>query len=368
MISVPPPRGACSPAAQVKQTQPRPLHSRASVILEQGVVTSHPPPVARSVQDLIRIRKAAKAKRDREQRELINSDAIWHDQILHKLIDDNRIDPETGEWFAPTAQLQNFARCGHEHVYRTCVGCDETAVHFYHCMIKWCPLCNWRITNRRRELLKQWLPTINQPKHIVTTQRNTARLTRSMIKQHTRNLFRLRRSQVFDQVKGGCVSVELTNESRGWHLHAHWLVDARFVDQRELARTWGKLVGQDYAIVKVIDARTERERERGTIGGEGERESLSSPNPRTHYQRELMKYVVKGSDLARWTREELYQFITAVRRQRFFFAFGNLFKEARRLRALAECNKPPREPCDCGCSKFVIHSDKSRKRKRAKRR
>ena len=310
------------------------------------------------MSEIITARKIAKAKRDREQRQLIVSDQIWHDQILTKLQTDDRIDPITGEWFAPSAQLQNFARCGHEHIYKTCTGCDETTAHFYHCMIKWCPLCNWRIVNRRRDLLKQWLPTIEQPKHLVTTQRNTAALTRRMIKDHTVNLSKLRRSRVFDQVKGGCVSVEITNESRGWHLHAHWLVDARWVDKEQLAVTWGKLVGQDFAIVKVIDARPS--------GGRGDYRGDGGTIPAlttTHYQRELMKYVVKGSDLAKWSREDIYQFVRAVRSQRFFFAFGDLFKRARQLRALAEHNKPDRAPCDCGCSQYVITSDQSIKRK-----
>ena len=311
------------------------------------------------VSDLIRARKIAQSKRDREQRKLIEDDAIWHDQILTKLQTEDRIDPLTGRWFAPTAQLQNFERCGKEQVYRTCIGCDETTVHSYHCMIKWCPSCNWRITSRRRELLKQWLPTIAQPKHIVTTQRNRATLTADVIKEHTKNLSRLRRSEVFDQVNGGCVSVEITNESRGWHLHAHWLADARWIDQYELSRTWGKLVGQDYAIVKVIDC---RKGERGTIGGERVLSPSGTPL-QGNYERELMKYCVKGSDLAKWTPSELYEFITAVRGRRFFFAFGSLFKRARALRAQLEQSKAP-VVCECGCSHYIIHTEQSRRKRR----
>lgn len=313
---------------------PTPTQDAPQVILEQSVVTSH----------LRRAAAIARARAERDQQRLFEDTAIWHDQILTKLRTEDRIDPETGEWFAPTAQLQNFARCGHEKVYKTCAGCDETTSHAYHCMIKWCPCCNWRITERRRQLLKMWLPNIKQPKHIVTTQRNSDTLTRELIRQHTRNLSRLRRSKVFEHVKGGCVSVEITNENRGWHVHAHWLVDARWVDEPELARTWGRLVGQDYAIVKVKDARD-----------------------RTNYQRELMKYVVKGSDLARWSTDELYQFIESVRSQRFFFAFGQLFKVARSLRAQAELEKPPTTPCECGSCQFIFTSDHSRKRKLRKR-
>ncbi|MGV0951685.1 MAG: protein rep [Azonexus sp.] len=328
--------------------------SAPAVTLEQGVVTSH------RLETILRQRQAAKNARDREQRKLIEDDTIWHEQILQKLKTEDRTDPVTGEWHAPTAQLANFAKCGHDHVYRRCIGCDNTQVHFYHCMVKWCPLCNWRITDRRRTLLKQWMPTISQPKHIVTTQRNTSTLTREMIREHTRNLAKLRRCEVFEHVRGGCVSVEITNERRGWHIHAHWLVNARWVDAPELARTWGRLVGQDFAIVKVMDART-RARALSNRSAEG-RDGNGGD-----YQRELMKYVVKGSDLARWNTEELYDFITAVRGQRFFFCFGELFKEARRLRAIAECNRPPQEPCDCGCSQYIITTDESNRRRKKRR-
>jgi Replication protein len=282
---------------------------------------------------------SAHRKRETLQGKLLDDQTLWKEQVLRKLQTPDRINPETGHWHAPTAQLQNFGRCGVDQIFKTCAGCETTTIHAYHCMIKWCPLCNWRITERRRELLKQWLPTIEQPKHLVTTQRNTTALSRQMIREHTANLSRLRRTEVFKQVRGGCVSVEITNESRGWHLHAHWLVDARWVDAKELSVTWGKLVGQDFAIVKVLDARN-----------------------KTDYQRELMKYVCKGSELARWSPDELQQFVDAVRGQRFFFSFGQLFKVARQLRAQAEADKPPATPCDCGSCQFLFTTEASRRR------
>ena len=326
MLQSPHSAGGSAPHPQATKARQIDPETRAALILEQGVVTSH---FSKTALAIIRKRNLAKIRREREQRKLIEDDTLWHDQILTKLQTEDRIDPVTGRWFAPTAQMENFARCGHDQIYRTCIGCDETTAHVYHCMIKWCPRCNWRITSRRRELLKQWLPTIAQPKHIVTTQRNRKTLTRAVIKDHTKNLARLRRSEVFSQVKGGCVSVEITNESRGWHLHAHWLVDARWVDQYELSRTWGKLVGQDFAIVKVIDC---RKGERGTIGGERVLSPSGTPL-QGNYERELMKYVVKGSALARWPAQEIADFVAAVRAQRFFFCFGDLFKRARKLRA-----------------------------------
>jgi hypothetical protein len=225
-------------------------------------------------------------------------------------------------------QFKNYERCGQEEVYVTCKQCGDWKTVAYQCSIKWCPRCNWKITRRRQEELRVWAKTIAQPKHVVTTQRNTTSLTRSMLKEHIKRLSRLRRTQVFRQVQGGCVSVEITNEKRGWHLHAHWLLDAKWIDVKELAVTWGRIVGQDYAIVKVCDLRH-----------------------REDYEKEITKYVVKGSEMAKWPAREIREFVEAVRGSRFFMRFGTLFK--------MKHTRPPRETriCACGCGEFVVTTE-----------
>ena len=235
--------------------------------------------------------------------------------------------------YLDTPQTRNMDRCGREKVYRTCKECDATKSFGYHCDLKFCPRCNHRITRKRVHVLKLWSTRISQPKHIVTTQRNFKTLVGSEIRRHQKNLVLLRRSPCFAEVKGGCVSVEITNEDRGWHLHAHWLVDARWVDAGELARTWGRLVGQDEgAVVKVKDVRGQ------------------------DYVAEVAKYVAKGSEIAAWKTHEIMEFLVAIFRKRFFFTFGTLFKEGGAIRA--QLNSEHVETlCDCGCSKFVFRSE-----------
>ena len=257
-----------------------------------------------------------------QQEELIRGEELYHETILTKL-----------DGLYTTRQFWNVSRCGKEEIYRTCEGCGEGRTFYYHCNVRWCPLCAGRLAAERQRTIKAWLETINQPKHIVTTQRNSETFTGRKIREHQRNLSRLRRTEVFSKVKGGCVSVEVTNEQRGWHLHAHWLVDARWVDAVELSRTWGRLVGQDYAIVKVMDAR-------------------SKPN----YQKELAKYLVKGHQLATWPAEEIHQFVRAIRGRRFFFVFGSLFQQQRKIKAQLNQNKVP-TVCECGCGKFRFETD-----------
>jgi len=228
-----------------------------------------------------------------------------------------------------TPQTRNLDRCGREKMFRHCRGCGDVAQFQYHCDLKWCPRCQHRITARRLRVLREWVKMIGQPKHIVTTQRNFDHLTHRRLRLHTRALAQLRRQKVFKLVRGGCVSVEITNEDRGWHLHAHWLVDSRWVDAGELATTWARVIGQDdRAIVRVKDVRG------------------------SDYVSEVSKYVCKGSEIAAWTPEEINEFVQAVRGHRFFFQFGTLFKLARKIRAALLLEKET-AVCDCGCSRFV---------------
>lgn len=127
--------------------------------------------------------------------------------------------------------------------------------------------------------------------------------------------------------------MEITNEGKGWHIHLHILVDAFFVPAGELAVVWGKLVGQDFAIVKVKDCRGDS------------------------YLGEVTKYVVKGSELASWPPEEIAQFIHAIRGIRFFSTFGSLFKIRKEIREEMDSDRPEPRVCSCGCSDFVYESD-----------
>lgn len=305
----------CSTTETVLFPDKHPSVVPTSLQLEQEAVTSH-------LHHLIRSRSQQKALRDRQQGKLLDDSDLFHETILTKL---------SGRF--ESSQLETFARCGHEQLYRTCRSCGEVHAFEYHCNIRWCPRCNWRITQTRQQVLAQWFKTIPQPKHVVTTQRNTRTFTRTEVRNNQLACARLRRTKVFEKVYGGCVSTEVTNEGRGWHLHNHWLLDARWVDSSELSITWGKLVGQDFAIVKVQDVRGSRQ-----------------------IQHELTKYCVKGSELATWHPEEILQFVTAIKGRRFFFVFGSLFKLQSRIRAQLNCDKPE-TVCDCGHSDFLWETE-----------
>jgi len=231
-----------------------------------------------------------------------------------------------GEWW------ENFQKCGNQEWWRTCTLCGRTETYHYACNLKWCPACNWKITNRRKKELELVTLGITQPKHLVLTQRNFPVLTRRKISESRSHLVKLRRKKLMTEVQGGCASLEFTNESRGWHMHWHLLVDARWINIEEVSRRWGRLVGQEFAIVKVKDVREKS------------------------YLQEVCKYVVVGSELARWQPEMILEFVHALKGTRLFSCFGSFIQRRQHAKAVIATQRAG-AICECGCSKFRFDNE-----------
>ena len=257
------------------------------------------------------------------QLDLIDERKVWKHSLLAKV-----------EGLIPYQVFEHLAACGEERLWKTCTGCGAATSLPYQCCLKFCPLCNWRITRQRARLLKLWSQTIKQPKHLVLTRPNLAILTRSEIRHIQRAFAKIRRTKLFAGTTGGCVSTEVTNESRGWHLHLHILLDNRWLDAPAIARAWGKHFRRDFCIVKVKDCRN------------------------SDYLHEVSKYVVKPAQLTTWTPDEINEFIRAVTGVRMHATFGTLFKLARQFRAQIHAERPQATPCACGCDRFVIETER----------
>lgn len=256
--------------------------------------------------------------------DLINPAEIWKESILAKM-----------DGLVSERKYQNLDKCGREEIYVTCEGCGHFDRFYYACNLKFCPMCNWKISRRRTDILKCWTKRITQPKHLVLTQRNFETLTRTKIRRHGLAIAKLRRHKLWKGVRGGCRSTEITNDgSNGWHLHSHFLLDVDWLAMDRVSVEWGKLVNQEYGIVKIKDARSIR------------------------YLGELTKYVCKPSELAGWQPEMIAQFIHAIEGQRFFATFGTLFHEGASVRAELFSKRQPRI-CECGCEDWKWTSETS---------
>ncbi len=230
------------------------------------------------------------------------------EKVFHRLIQ-GRLSDEIGINIPPW--FRNFTECGSDSgASMWCMNCGEDHPLICKCSLKWCPLCNYRITLKRKEKMQVWSSRIQNPMHLVLTQRNFKDLTREKIREHYSNLTKIRRHKLMKHVKGGCTSVECTNKGEGWHLHSHWLIDCQFVPIEELSKAWGRLTGQEFAIVHF-----------DKINGKD-------------YVKEVCKYVVKSSEMVKWTGKDMLNFILSIRRSRFFFTFGSLRKEAASIKAI----------------------------------
>jgi Replication protein len=275
-----------------------------------------------TVSGIIRGRMEARRARERAQMALLHENDTFHETIRVKL-----------DGLLETKQFVNFSRCGLEDFYRTCRGCGQVEKMKAQCNLKWCPRCQWRKVEERKKVLFLWSARIKQPKHLVTTERNWEVMTRSGLRGFQKRIAKFKRWLARRGCRGGCVSIEVTHEGRGWHVHAHWLLDMDWLSMGEVSMEWGRLAGQRYAVVKVKDVRNES------------------------YLKEVTKYVCDGAMMAKWSAEHLLEFVTAIRGRRFFFAFGSLFKQSPAVRAALRANKKPGAICQCGCEDFVFETE-----------
>ncbi len=225
--------------------------------------------------------------------------------------------------------------CHTEEFVLTCCGCHETRVVSNRCEKRWCPICVPRLARERREALEWWVAQIKQPKHVVVTARNSETLTRARVRDFRKGIYKLRKRKFAKDWKSGTWSLEVTNEGRGWHLHAHMMIDARWIDATELAKVWAKIVGQDFAIVKVKDAR------------------------KADYLRELLKYVVKSSQLVSWEAQDIADFMDAFTGTRTFGVFGSLVGQRAEWKKLLREVRQRRATCKCGSCDFDIEDSRT---------
>lgn len=222
--------------------------------------------------------------------------------------------------------------CHTEQSWAQCTGCRKVRTFWNHCDLFFCPICQPRLAKERSRAIEWWSQQISQPKHLVLTARNTEDITRQRVQKFKACITKLRRQKHAKGWQAGTWAIEVTNEGKGWHLHAHLLINCAYIDMTAVCTAWAKLVGQDYAVVWVRDVRG------------------------TDYVREVAKYAVKGNELARWTGDQIVAFIYAFRGQKLFGVFGKLHGLRTQLRDFLDTMKEARSKCECGCDQYKVYS------------
>ena len=231
------------------------------------------------------------------------------------------------------AKLREFGRpdlsgtledCHSTWTVALCGDCGRVKRFPNRCDNFFCPECQPRLASERRKAVEWWTKLVCQPKHVVLTVVNIPDLTKAHILEFKRWFSRLRRRKFARNWQGGFYSLEVTNEGRGWHLHVHALVDAKWIDAGELAREWAKVTNGMGNIVCVKDAR------------------------RHDYLGEVTKYAVKGVDLAKWSGKDIATFVTAFDGVRTFGVFGTLYGARTKFAEFIASLRDAKPKCDCG--------------------
>ena len=223
--------------------------------------------------------------------------------------------------------------CHSRLIYAQCDNCRKVQIFRNRCDRFYCPECQPKLAKRRAASVAWWTIEVGQPKHVVLTVQNVPTLARGHVDELKKWFTRLRHRKFCRNWRGGFYSVEVTNEGRGWHLHLHVLVDARWIDAGELARQWAAVTNDLGKIVKVKDCR------------------------KADYLNEVTKYAVKGSELAAWEPQQIADFIRAFDGCRTFGVFGSLYGKRTEFAEWLKSIRDHKPKCDCGCSELRYFSE-----------
>jgi hypothetical protein len=244
---------------------------------------------------------------------------FWRGQTIHK--------------FAVAAKLRSagaaeeadkLENCHSYYTVAQCSECGSVRKFPNRCDLFYCPECQPGLAYDRKREISWWTATLRQPKHVVLTVRNIPDLTPGHVTQLRRWFTALRRRKFTKGWSGGFYSIECTNEGKGWHLHIHALVEARWIDGGELALVWDSITNGMGRIVKVRDCRGDQ------------------------YLQEVTKYVAKGSEMATWTPTECLAFIRAFKGKRTFGVFGSLYGARTEFAEFIATLKAAKPKCECG--------------------
>ena len=222
------------------------------------------------------------------------------------------------------------------HSYYTVAVCGECgAVRKFpnRCDQFFCPECNHHLTAARTAQVSWWLPTIQQPKHVVLTIKNISNITPLHIDELRGFFTKLRHRKAFKNWRGGFYSLQITKSKNGWHPHIHCIIDVRWIDPNALASAWRAITRNAGQVVKVMDCR-----EKG-------------------YLRRVTSYIARGSDMASWQPQEIADCISAFRGRRTFGVFGSLYGMRSEFAEWVAELKQKRPRCQCGSCNVKYFSE-----------
>jgi len=281
-----------------------------SLPLEQRGLTSHQPRVSKN-----RTPKVSQAE-------------FWKLQTMHKFVVASKLRLQ-----GMTEAALKLENCHSYYTIATCGDCGKVRKFPNRCDLFYCPECANHLQHERQRQVEWWAARIKQPKHVVLTIRNITDLSAGHVDELRKMFGKLRRRKFARNWKGGYYGIQVTNEGKGWHLHIHALVDARWIDEPELKQQWRSITNGLGYIVRVKDCRD------------------------ADYLRETTRYVIHGSQLAAWQPDTIETFVRAFQNKRTFGVFGELYGARTEFAEWIATLKQAKPRCECGSCNVRYQSE-----------
>ena len=253
---------------------------------------------------------------------------FWKQQTTHKFTVASKLRMAGLEEDA--LSLEN---CHSYYTVATCGNCGKVRKFPNRCDRFYCPECAGHLQHERQKQIEWWAERIPQPKHVVLTIRNITDLTPGHVDELRSMFSHLRRRKFARNWIGGYYGIQVTTGPKGWHLHIHALVDARWIDENQLRDEWKACTRSYGYIVRVKDCR------------------------KADYLRETTRYVIHGSQIAAWSPETIATFVRAFRGKRTFGVFGKLYGQRAEFAEWIATLKQAKPRCDCGSCNVSYQSE-----------
>lgn len=262
------------------------------------------------------------AQKTHKQLQLSFASCLLKDSLAHRIL---KVDPANQQGLA-------LAACHTQQSTKVCKSCDSTSRFWNRCERRFCPLCARRLARERNQQFQFWFKRIHRPKLLTLTIRNTQVLGVgiNLVKNAWKSL---RRSKLFEGVKSGLWSIEVTNQGKGWHVHLHAVIDSDFIPQAEIERAWSKRIGQTKSIVDIRELR----------GPDASQEAL--------------KYAVKPTEMINWSDSMLMEYLLETESLRLFGVWGDLHAQRADYKEFVADVRAESGKCECGCNNWRIIDD-----------
>jgi hypothetical protein len=282
----------------------------------------------------------SKTTEERERADLLQRRAKARKKLIEKLDAEGRDDLAI-----------KLEKCG-QPLHLACTDCYAKRTAYTRCDLRWCPACAPRLAHDRATKYQAVVETFISPLFVTFTTRNfDARNKKETGLRAVRRAFTRLRAQRWWRrcVRGGVVGFEMTRRKKGWHPHAHAILDTSWLTittsrpppgtSAEKFKSRARL-----ALSEVADAWSLALGRKGTLKARAISQRLGNRTV-ADALRECLKYSVTADSLVNM-EGKIGQFVDELTLTRTLAAFGSAYRHP-------ALKKIKREGCPCdSCSAF----------------